>query len=504
MPPDHTGTQRTPRTPLDRRLPRHLTLTCVLAAVNTLAAADLRDVDKYLGQEWLGVYMQGKKVGYAQAISEKSTLNGQPAYRFAMRMLTKVNLMGTVQETTIEEVKHFSVAGKFLAFTTRMRSTMNAVPIANTHIEGRVKGDKLNITTTTGTAKTQSTLDAPEETLDDYLAANRLAEHGSKIGDEITVKVFEGSLMRTLAARLKVTAKRTILFNGIETKVTEIEMLIPDLGVTTTSYVDPEGRMIETRVAGLFVLRAETEAQAKDVKFAFDAVRSSVVVIDKPIAHSFETKRMVVEVTGLTNPKVALNTSRQTCRQLAPGRYRIETKVEDVSDLKPLPLPVTDPQFADDLKATPLLQCDHPKIKAKAAEILGHTKHAWPAAKRLSAWVWSELDKVGTVALSNAVETLESKQGDCTEHTALFVALARAAGIPARPCTGLIYWEQARGFGYHQWAKVYVGKWVEIDPTFHQPVADATHIKFAEGDWAQAARILSIVGQIQIRVIETE
>jgi len=44
-----------------------------------------------------------------------------------------------------------------------------------------------------------------------------------------------------------------------------------------------------------------------------------------------------------------------------------------------------------------------------------------------------------TARLSNAIEVLEHLQGDCTEHSILFIGLARAAGIPAREVAGLVY-----------------------------------------------------------------
>ena len=480
----------------------------VLVAVNTLAgvtaAADVSSIEKHLGVEWLGVYMQGQKTGYGKMVAEKSTRKGVPTYRFLMNVVMRVNLLGTVQETSIREDKQFSRSGDLVSFATKMHSKVRGMTIANTDVNGVVAGSKMTVTTLSGSAKTTRTMAAPKERLDDYLAANRLAEQDSKIGDTVEVTVFEGSLLKSLNAVLKVVAKKSILFNGIETDVTEIETLIPDLGISTTAFVDRQGRMLETKIAGMFMLRAESEAQAKDVTCAFDAVRMSVIAVDKPIANSHEVKKMTAVLDGLSNPQLVLNTPRYKYVQLGNGRYRLETQIEDISNLAPLPLPVTDPRFAEDLESTSLLQCDHPKIIAKAKEIVRDTKLAWPAAKRLSSWVWATLDKVGTAALSNAVETLESKRGDCTEHTALFVALARAVGIPARPCTGLLYWSQGGGFGYHQWASIYVGKWVEIDPTFNQPVADGTHIKFAEGDWAEAARIISLIGTLKIKVLGTK
>ena len=73
---------------------------------------------------------------------------------------------------------------------------------------------------------------------------------------------------------------------------------------------------------------------------------------------------------------------------------------------------------------------------------------------------------------------------------------------PAREVAGLIYVDgPPAGFYFHQWAKVWVGKWIDVDPTFNQPLADVTHIKLAEGDLFRQARIIPMIGNIQIDVL---
>ena len=81
----------------------------------------------------------------------------------------------------------------------------------------------------------------------------------------------------------------------------------------------------------------------------------------------------------------------------------------------------------------------------------------------------------------------------------------RAAGLPAREVAGLIYMAGAPpGCYFHQWAKVWVGRWIDVDPTFNQPFADATHIKLAEGDLFEQARLIPIIGRIQVEVLDAD
>jgi len=53
--------------------------------------------------------------------------------------------------------------------------------------------------------------------------------------------------------------------------------------------------------------------------------------------------------------------------------------------------------------------------------------------------VYKNIKKTFTPEVPVATSVLKNKKGDCNEHTVLFVALARACGIPAEMCAGLVY-----------------------------------------------------------------
>ena len=137
-----------------------------------------------------------------------------------------------------------------------------------------------------------------------------------------------------------------------------------------------------------------------------------------------------------------------------------------------------------------------------AKSIIGKETDAVKVMRMLNRWVYRNVDKQYTGAVSNALDTLATKGGDCTEHSILFVALARAVGLPAREVSGIVYSEEYVGFFFHQWAEVFVGKWVATDPTFDQPIADATHVKLTEGELLKQVRISSVIGRLGIEVLD--
>jgi transglutaminase-like putative cysteine protease len=127
-------------------------------------------------------------------------------------------------------------------------------------------------------------------------------------------------------------------------------------------------------------------------------------------------------------------------------------------------------------------------------------------AERLVRYVNALLEKTPTVSLPSAVEVLRTRVGDCNEHTALYVAMARALGIPARIAVGLVYLRG--GFYYHAWPEVYIaedrtrGLWLPVDPTLDQFPADATHLRLARGGLDKQAAILPAIGKARMRILD--
>jgi transglutaminase-like putative cysteine protease len=121
-------------------------------------------------------------------------------------------------------------------------------------------------------------------------------------------------------------------------------------------------------------------------------------------------------------------------------------------------------------------------------------------ARQLTTAVYDMLDKEITFSVPNAVQVLETLQGDCNEHTVLYVAMARALGLPARTAVGLVYVNGA--FFYHAWPEVWLDEWVAVDPTFGQYPADASHIRFVIGGLAQQVEIVRLIGSLDIEVLD--
>jgi hypothetical protein len=167
--------------------------------------------------------------------------------------------------------------------------------------------------------------------------------------------------------------------------------------------------------------------------------------------------------------------------------------------LFPVPLPMADAALAAELAGEPLVQVNDPRIQAQARRIVGRERRAGAVAELLTQWVYANLKKEITISVPSAVQVLEERRGDCNEHTVLYVALARALGLPARTAAGLVY---LRGhFYYHAWPEVWLGQWVAVDPTFGQFPADASHLRFVIGGLARQVELLRLIGRVTVTVV---
>ncbi len=142
------------------------------------------------------------------------------------------------------------------------------------------------------------------------------------------------------------------------------------------------------------------------------------------------------------------------------------------------------------LKPTPSIDSDNPKVIAKAAELTEGEDDLFKVAFKLASWVEEnvnyDLNTLTETASLPASWVLEHRQGVCDEMTSLFVAMARAMGIPARFVSGISYTTSplfSEHWQPHGWAEVYFPEigWVSFDITFGEyGYVDVTHIKLQD------------------------
>lgn len=108
-------------------------------------------------------------------------------------------------------------------------------------------------------------------------------------------------------------------------------------------------------------------------------------------------------------------------------------------------------------------QSDHPEIVRMANTIVDGISDPVDRCKALAEWIRTNIAYTLEVAMGDAVQTLETRRGDCSEYATLFIAFARALGIPAREASGWMVGEAS--VTGHAWCEVHLGdRWYEVDP----------------------------------------
>lgn len=382
----------------------------------------------------------------------------------------------------------------------------------------------LHVTIVSAGSEQNLTFRLPQPPVMSSVVPIRIAMGGAlEVGETIRLPVFDPTSLSTRTVEVEVLEYDTLF-------VTDSASLDPSSGrwssartdsvpawriaesfggIRVESWVDADGRILRSSSALGFAMEKteyELARQAQeDSRLASasgiddDVILSTAVQSNVQFEDTEQYDEIRFRLTGVDLAGFQLDGGRQTLR----GDTLIVRR-ERWSDLDPgYELPYSFMDLREALEPEPLIQSDDERIIRHARSITVRSA-VWrqdpkEVARRLTESVYGLLEKRVTFSVPNAVQVLETRQGDCNEHTVLYVALARALGLPARTAVGLVYLNGS--FFYHAWPEVWLDEWVAVDPTFGQYPADASHIRFVIGGLAQQVEIVRLIGNLDIEVL---
>ncbi|MHC4915631.1 MAG: transglutaminase-like domain-containing protein [Planctomycetota bacterium] len=477
-------------------------------------------LEKLCGEEWGGLYASGKKAGYMHSVVKVEKRDSGDVVVVKSDVVMRMQYMGAVVEASGDSYHEYSAkTGKLLKLKSDTR--MGGTVISSATISP--DGDGFKRVALIAGKEHVTRMPGYRHTIQSVLGTRMLAlTAGLKTGDTYTVETLKPDTGGAVRAVNTVKSVRKLPVSGVPVEVVEVQTrlyTVPPEGkpepenpsplAVMFTRVDTAGNLIEGTIIPPFTFRIEDEKSAKRMDRVSDVMSVTGVRPDKPIPNARSAKKVVLRLTGMPAESV-VQTTRQKFEKHDEGGY-VLTLTVDAPPKKAAPLSAGEKEkLAEYLKPTHFLQSDDPRIRKLAAETVGAETDPFRAAGMLGTWVSRNIKKKFTPMMSNALDTLKSRSGDCGEHAALFVALCRAAGIPAREIAGLAYTDELGEavLGGHAWAEIYAdGRWIAVDPTFKQEIADAVHIRVAEGgmnDSDGLIRLANLMGKLKVEVVSSE
>ena len=355
--------------------------------------------------------------------------------------------------------------------------------------------------TTAGVTRTEARAlaEAPLLTIN---LGRRLAQEGLVPGDRHDWLVFDPATLSNAPVVLRVGQREVVRVGDTRLPAFRVDMAFA--GLQTTSWVTDTGEVVrEESPLGILTVRESADRatiMAVPGRVQTDLLQAAAVV---PVMN-----QRIDDPRGVRRLRVRLEGADLSSPDLDGAGQTVDGDVIEITRPETPAAGPADPQAARYLAPEPLIESDDPAIQREAVLAAGAVVGARARAEALTRYVNGLLDKKPTVGLPSAREVLRTKIGDCNEHTALYVAMARALGIPTRIAVGLVYMRGA--FYYHAWPEVYLDEgdgrasWLSVDPTLNQFPADGTHVRLARGGLDRQAAILPLIGRLRMTVLDLE
>jgi transglutaminase-like putative cysteine protease len=461
------------------------------------ALPDALTVRRPEGPEWFGLYLVGKKAGWTRTEIRRELRDGRDVIVGRSETLIRATVGGNEVERRQEEERMWEArtGGRLLTF----RAAWGGDGGDRT-LTGTCERTTCKAVLVAGSSREERTIENVKETVELADAARLAAARRSAVvGSQLDLEKLRVREVRDTFVR-----RDTIGGGGVSEEVSVVTESEPGDRLAAEYRVADDGRILEIKLGEAVIARPEPEETARQLD-RIDLFAVARVPLPRALPRDVP-KTIAYRLSGLP-----------AAFQKSDGRQRYEkgpdgTTVLVVSARRPAAAdPAKDTPLErakvgaspEDLAATPQVNYDAPGIRELAKKSAGGSRGTYEAARKLSQAVFERLQKVYGASHDRASDVVAAGEGDCTEHTVLLVALARSLGIPAREVHGLVYARYGDGqdaLYWHAWAEIRsAGEWIPLDPTFGQPVADATHVALGSGTQVDTVGLL---GSLKVSGVE--
>lgn len=486
-------------------------------------APDVLKAPRPKGGEYFGLYLVDKKVGYV--FQDLTLAPGHPEEAVSTNEIVFKAAVGTKQsERRHKEVRVYQAKphGKLLRFTIEDHGDGG-----EQRLEGKASAAGFSIVRTRpGVASETLTIPAVKETVEMADAPRVLLLQPQPLD----LVMLDGTDLSHYHVKSTLGPPEERRINGVQVTLRRVVTVSDKDKVPMESLITSEGALVEVSFPGnSLTARAEPQSIATrlDQVEIFGLTRSVL-----PKAFPADVRKVPNHVTlvmdGLPE-KFQRPSFRQSFKKLPGGQVEVTLSAVPVSRATVTRPVKATAALAPYLESTIVVEAKDRAIQALAKKILAAplevndnsapwvlsadgsslpakvtlpvSRDAYISAKKLVGWVSANMKKDYGASADRATDVLRQLKGDCTEHSLLSEALLRAAGIPAKRVDGVIYLVNADGvpaFYWHEWVEAYVGEWTQLDPTFDEMVADATHLALGE---ESNAEITPLLGHLKVTAV---
>ncbi len=479
-----------------------------------LSSSALQEDEKTISESWMGIYMEGVKVGYSHSFERAYWKEGEELKKSVTESWMKVSRLGGAPVEIVSGQESLYKEDN-IPLETVVRTKMSESEIV---LGAEIQKDKILFKSGGNLIKE---LPYTERF---YLGVplEEIIETGDlKAGKKFTFPILDPLSQAVKDSTFEVMGQEEVLIQGERMRLwhvrTEMTSIIP---LVTEEWVDEEGEIWKSVSQASFMTTTSIRMSKEEalemseeyLDIAFSTIIRSNVILERPL----QVKEITFKLSGIS-PEIVkgfpFDDGSQTLLESREDCSLIRTNSQVFEEEESVSLPIKGEKFAEELKSTDICQSEDPDIIETARKIVGDEKNAWRAAKKIAEWVSREMRANYDVGFATAAEILKNREGDCSEHTVIMVALCRAVGIPARAAVGVMY---ASGiFAYHMWPEVYVGRWVNLDAKWlaldqntGEYFTDATHIKLGRSSLDEnifqemVGSVSEIIGRLELEILD--
>ena len=489
-------------------------LLCLLTLVSAFFPVSAQvfsvDIDPYdppegiFSEEWSEMYINGDKVGYTHTILKR---RGDEIITMEDSFMNMGR--GPTSITTIS--------------TTHTKESVDGTPISILDVtrEGdRTKTQNIQFSPEGATIEVNDGARAwtREITLDPGFVLSwsfllELVKQDLRPGEEFEAHIYVPDIVldQTLPITTKYIGEEEISIRGETHQAIKIEqtLRLVFLPLKLSVWINHEGKLLlmEMPIGGMDItLIGSTEEQAKASFSPPDFFTATLIPLNRSIPENASTVTFTLHPHGESMPDIP-DTAYQSVVKNDDGTASVTVRRGELRFTEPS---AVDPAY---LEATPLVDFEDPAILNLVTQAdLENLSQAEKVRKLVEIADNAIAIKSMDLGFATASETVKLSEGDCTEHALLLTALGRAAGIPTRGASGVVYFPLAPDqpvMGYHMWAQIWNGsEWLDVDAAFGSAETAPIRILYSTTDLSDPTlsedvlTIAQFLGQTTIEVVD--